>query len=66
MTKDEKQAVLNYLEFTLTTMVQGLEANKIIAGQHQVGEVYDAAYEVLQEMERTLTDYEDLDQKAIS
>ena len=56
MTKHEKEAVLGYLEFVLTEMVQGLETEKIIYGSPQVGKVYDAAYEALNEMERTLNE----------
>lgn len=60
MTTTEKEALLNYLEFTLTTMVEELESNKIINGQPQVGAVYDAAYEMLNEIERTLNDHLEL------
>ena len=60
MTNAEKDAVLGYLEFTLTTMVEGLETSKIINGKTQVGAVYDAAYEVLNEMERLLTEHQEL------
>lgn len=56
MTNNEKEALLGYFEFTLTEMVQGLEAEKIINGSPQVGAVYDAAYEVLNEMERMLAE----------
>jgi hypothetical protein len=60
MTTDEKEALLGYLEFNLTTMVEGLEKQRIVDGQEQVGKLYDAAYEVLHEMERTLNDYLEL------
>lgn len=55
MTKDEKEAFLNYLEFALTSMVDELEREGIVHGQPQIAAVYDAAYEVLNEMERTVT-----------
>lgn len=57
MTTNEKEALLGYIEFALTQMVAGLETEKIINGAPQVGAVYDAAYEVLNEMERTLTEH---------
>lgn len=55
MTINEKDALLEYLEFSLTQMVQGLEVEGIINGQPQVGAVYDAAYDVLHDIENTLT-----------
>lgn len=60
MTLAEKDAILGYIEFALTQMVDGLEQEKIIGGAPQVGAVYDAAYEVLNEMERTLTEHLEL------
>lgn len=57
MTNNEKNAMLGYLEFALTEMVGNLEKNGILNGSPQVSEVYDAAYEVLNEMERTLTEH---------
>lgn len=56
MTNDEKEALLGYFEFTLTQMVEELETEKIINGSPQVGKVYDAAYEALNEMERLITE----------
>lgn len=56
MTNDEKEALLGYFEFTLTAMVEGLETQKIISGSPQIGAVYDATYEVLNEMERLMTE----------
>lgn len=60
MTNAEKEAILGYLEFALTTMVEGLEKEKILNGDPQVGAVYDAAYEVLNDMEQTLSDHQEL------
>lgn len=60
MTPAEKEAILGYIEFSLTQMVQVLEQEGIINGTPQVGAVYDAAYEVLNDMERTLTDHLEL------
>jgi len=64
MKQHEKQALLTYLEFNLTSMVEGFE----IALKHThpevieqiVGLFYDGAYEVLEEMERTLTEVDEL------
>lgn len=56
MTLAEKEALLGYLEFTLTKMVEGLEAQGIVVGDPQVGAMYDAAYGVLNEMEETLAE----------
>lgn len=60
MTTAEKDAILGYLEFALTNMVEGLETEKIINGSPQVGAVYDGAYGVLNEMERLLTEHLEL------
>lgn len=60
MTNDEKEATLEYIEYLLNEMVEGLEKTGIIHGQPQVGAVNDAALEVLHEMERTLTDHIEL------
>ena len=57
MTNDQKDALLQYLEFSLTQMVEGLEVQGIINGQPQVGAVYDAAYDVLNDIENTLTEH---------
>lgn len=56
MTKNEKDAILGYLEFALTEMVQRLEIEKIINGPLEISKMYDSAYEVLNEMERTFTE----------
>ncbi len=63
MTNNEKDAILGYLEFALTSMVEGLEKEKILNGSPQVGAVYDAAYAVLNDMEQTLTDHQELCQQ---
>lgn len=60
MTIAEKDAILGYIEFVLTQMVESLETKGIVNGPLQVGAVYDAAYEVLNEMERTLTEHLEL------
>jgi hypothetical protein len=60
MTTAEKEAILGYLEFALTNMVEALEVEKIINGSPQVGAVYDAAYDVLSEMENLLTEHQEL------
>lgn len=51
----EKEAILTYLEFSLTTMVEGLN----IKDELLLGNVWDAAYEVLNEMERSLTEMQE-------
>jgi hypothetical protein len=70
MTKDEKSALLQYLEFNLVTMVEQYQislSGKI--GQSVtdeiLGDLYDGAYEVLNEMERTLTDQPEDKPKAV-
>lgn len=57
MTNQEKEALLGYFEFTLVSMVEGLEQQGIIHGPVQVGAVFEAAYETLNEMERTMADH---------
>lgn len=67
MTKQEQDALLEYLEFTLTTMV---EKNEIAMRERfsmasytideVVGLMYDNAYEVLNEMERSYGEVNDL------
>ena len=65
MTNDEKSALLGYLEFNLVSMVEQLEKKLCMhLDTTAVGFLYDGAYEVLNEMERTLTDQrEDIPQK---
>ena len=60
MTNAEREALLGYIEFSLTQMVQELEKEGIISGTPQVGAVYDAAYEVLNDMEITLADHNEI------
>lgn len=66
MTNHEKEAVLNYLEFALTSMVERLEREGIVIEQSQVGATYDAAYEVLNDMEQTLTAHQEICQQECS
>lgn len=57
MTKDEINALLGYLEFNLVAMVESVETK--LDGQADptcISVLYDEAYEVLNEMERTLMD----------
>jgi hypothetical protein len=54
MTKDQKDALLGFLEFHLVSMVEQLEIEGIVHGNPQVGAVYDAAYEVLHAMENAV------------
>jgi hypothetical protein len=57
MTKHEQDALLGYLEFNLTSMVESLEIQlRESLDPQMVTAMYDAAYEVLNEMERTLTE----------
>jgi hypothetical protein len=60
MTNIEKEALLGYFEFTLVNMVEQLEQDGIIHGPVQVGAVFEAAYETLNEMERTMADHVEL------
>lgn len=70
MTKQEQDALLEYLEFTLTTMVEqneiairqkfGFDAFTIDA---LVGLMYDNSYEVLNEMERSYGEVNDMTSK---
>lgn len=60
MTHDEKEALLGYLEFNLTSMVEGLEVQYGHAlTPMTLRSMYDAAYEVLNEIERSLTEVTD-------
>ena len=57
MTKHEQDALLGYLEFNLTSMVEQMEIllkDKLNAADIAV--MYDGAYEVLNEMERSLNE----------
>ena len=57
MTNIEKEAILTYLEFTLLNMVEQL---RLPEGQ-LLGDVYNGAYDVLHEFERTLTTQVEMD-----
>jgi len=50
MTSNEKEAILTYLEHTLISMVEELDVNN----DELLGDIYDGAYKVLYEFERTL------------
>ncbi len=61
MSKHEQDALLDYLEFNLTSMVEQQEIK--LTGKIDpemlnqiVGDLYDGAYEVLGEMRRSLGD----------
>lgn len=65
MTTQERDALLGYIEFNLTTMVeryQELYARKfgVLLDERAVGLLYDEAYEVHYELERTLNDMENV------
>jgi len=60
MTKDEQNALLGYLEFNLTTMVEQFEIRlKDKLNTEELVAICDGAYEVLNEMERSLTEVSD-------
>jgi hypothetical protein len=70
MKKHEQEALLGYLEFTLTTMVEQNEITlrkKFSFDQETidalVGMMYDNAYEVLNEIERS---YDDVNKLIVS
>lgn len=70
MTKQEQSALLGYLEFTLTNMVEQNEIsirNKFAFDQTTIdaliGMMYDNAYEVLNELERSYGEINDLTSK---
>jgi hypothetical protein len=61
MTTHEKDALLGYLEFNLITMLEQIERRHtqlfgVGLNPEATGMMYDEAYEVLNEMERTLDD----------
>lgn len=56
MTKHEVDALLGYIEFNLTTMVERIEQKVKALDSDGIGTIYDEAYEVLHEIERTLAD----------
>lgn len=59
MTSNEKEAILTYLEHTLISMVEQLDVKDDVL----LGDIYDGAYEVLHEFERTLEVQVELDNK---
>lgn len=70
MTKQEQEALLGYIEFNLTTMVEQNEITlreKFSLSQDTitdiVGIMYDSAYEVLHEMERS---YDEVNQMMVN
>ena len=65
MKKHEREALLGYLEFNLTDMVEQVEIKLVKKFDQEIlneigGTLYDAAYEVLSEMERSLTELEEM------
>lgn len=63
MTKDEQEALLGYLEFCLIAMVEKNEStlrNTLFFKEDEqskiIGMMYDEAYEVLNEIERSFND----------
>lgn len=70
MTKDEQNALLGYLEFNLTVMVEQneLKLKELYAFDQDtldsiVGLMYDNAYEVLNEFERSYSELNDINSK---
>ncbi len=60
MIKHEQDALLGYLEFNLTSMVEQFEI--LLKGKLNAEEItamYDGAYEVLNEMERSLAEVQE-------
>jgi hypothetical protein len=61
MTKAEQDALLEYLEHTLVTMVEGYEVKlRGLIEPDAIAILYDGAYEVLNEMERSLAEVEEM------
>ena len=58
MTKNEKEALIGYLEFNLVKHCEQVEKN---LDPDAVGAMYDSAYGILNEMERSLQDIIDFD-----
>lgn len=58
MNTNEKDALITYLEFNLVKHCEQLEPNLDSAA---VGSMYDSAYRLLNEMERSLQDIIDFD-----
>jgi hypothetical protein len=57
MTIDEKEALLTYLEYNLLSMVEQISEQYPQLDAGQIGTLYKRSYvEVVNEMERTLTD----------
>lgn len=56
MTNDEKEALLTYLEYNLLSMVEQFSEQYPQLDTEQIGTLYERSYEVVNEMERTLTD----------
>jgi hypothetical protein len=63
MTQDERDALLGYLEFNLTTMVEQIEVSlRDQLTPNALTGLYDKAYEVLYEIERSLNEVAEFEQ----